>query len=576
MRRPEVRWTRDFERIANLPRRTFTATDAEAWAEVLTAELRCAGSPAGTALLKWQGLALAEALDNNGALLGLPVGTGKTLIAELLPVVMRAHRAVLIVPTPGLRDKTIADRRAMLGVWRIANPPPRIFTLKELCLKQNEKLIDDFAPDLIVIDEADDLSNAGASVARRIDRYVLANPHVRVVCMTGTLMRNSIMGFWHLCMWALRERAPMPLKQGEAETWANVIDNKIRNPLSRTDPGPLGGDTMEARAWFAARLRDTPGVVIVDEDSAAHIPLTVNVRLAKECAELNKHFDRFVLEQENPAGISVSDPLSRWRIDAQLGAGYFEYWDPPPPEEWRVARRNLARFVRQTIERAASWSRPVDTESQVLSRFADDPIVEAWFAIKDVYDPKLHTRTAWVSSATIETAVAWFRESTAPGIVWCGGVPFAEALTAATRLPYYGEKGRDQQGRALHSAPVENIICSWNANKKGFNLQPWRRMLIVQPPQSAKWLEQIFGRPHRQGQTQPVTIDVLATSGGILDGFETSLSEARASKDISSLTQKIMRATINRARPCKTEANSYRWATRRKDKGKAFTISFGA
>jgi hypothetical protein len=105
-------------------------------------------------------------------------------------------------------------------------------------------------------------------------------------------------------------------------------------------------------------------------------------------------------------------------------------------------------------------------------------------------------------------------------------------------------------------------VASWNANKKGFNLQPWPYQLVAMPPQSAKWLEQIFGRSHRRGQTEPVTVDVLATSGGTLDLFEAALSEAETVRDRDSLSQKILRAKIVRAKPRIAGGNDYRWATR--------------
>src|SRR5690348_3083142 len=102
----EVRHTIDFDRIVALPRRRLSERAAVAWAHVLTNEYRL---PGGTmALLPWQGFALAEAAENDGALLVLPVGFGKTLISFLAPTVMNAARPILIVPA-ALREKTFAD-----------------------------------------------------------------------------------------------------------------------------------------------------------------------------------------------------------------------------------------------------------------------------------------------------------------------------------------------------------------------------------------------------------------------------------------------------------------------------------
>jgi hypothetical protein len=174
------------------------------------------------------------------------------------------------------------------------------------------------------------------------------------------------------------------------------------------------------------------------------------------------------------------------------------------------------------------------------------------------------TEGVWLSSSTVESALAWLRESDEPGIVWSGVTEFGEAFATAARLPYYGPKGRERMsGRGLHVAdPGSSLVASWHANKKGFNLQAWKRMLITHPPQSAKYIEQIIGRSHRQGQSSPVVVDVLATSGGTLDLFETAISEATRVRVRDAMTQKILRADVQRATPRLTERNRYRWGRR--------------
>jgi hypothetical protein len=84
----------------------------------------------------------------------------------------------------------------------------------------------------------------------------------------------------------------------------------------------------------------------------------------------------------------------------------------------------------------------------------------------------------------------------------------------------------------------------------------------VYPPQSAKYLEQVFGRSHRAGQTEAVTVDMLATSGGTLDAFEAAISEATCVRDRDAMTQKILRAEVVRAIPRITDSNRFRWARR--------------
>jgi hypothetical protein len=148
--------------------------------------------------------------------------------------------------------------------------------------------------------------------------------------------------------------------------------------------------------------------------------------------------------------------------------------------------------------------------------------------------------------------------------VWSGVTEFGEAFATAARLPYYGPEGKERMsGRGLHVAdPRASLVSSWHANMSGFNLQAWRRHLVVHPPQSAKWLEQIFGRAHRAYQDRPVVYDILATSGGTLDLFETAISEATRVRVRDAMTQKILRADVQRATPRLTERNRYRWGRR--------------
>jgi len=542
----------DVDRVRQLPRRAYSERDGQAWAAVLTPYYARPG--ADVALRPVQGFALAEAAELGGGFFALPVGQGKTLLTYLLPKALEATRALIVVPA-SLRNKTRADFCALERHWTPPRSSYQIISRDEV--SRDPKLLETFAPDAIIIDEADDLSNPSAGATLRFDRYVVAHPDVRVVAMTGTPARKSILNYWHLLCWTLGDGAPVPLVEGEARMWAAVLDEG-GPAYRRPRPGPLGATLGEAREWYRRRLAETPGVLIVDEDSCDQ-PLTLRTRYAREDSATDAQFERFLVEQENLGGIPVSDPLSRWLLDAQLGLGLYTYWDPPPPERWRSARRNVARFVRDRVARSQRTSRPLDTEGQVLARYADDPIVREWLAVKPTFAGT--TAVEWFSAAALASVEDWLEElGDERGVVWCGCVPFAERLAERTRLEYYSRGGRSAGGAELHEADgTRHLIASWNANKKGFNLQAWRRALVVMPPQSAKWLEQTFGRHHRAGQTRPVEVDVLLTSGGTLDAFRSAYREARFVRSTVALTQKILRARIEgAAKP----SDSSRWATR--------------
>ena len=547
-----VRNTDELARIRALPRRTIDRETAEQWA---VEDTPLYALTPDVALRPWQAAALREAQACGGAWLALPVGTGKTLISRLLPSAMQSKRTLLIVPA-SLKAKTYADFTAYFGAWKLPPCPLVVESRERLATTASARYLEQLKPDLIVIDEADDLANPRSSVARRIDRYVRSHD-VRVVAMSGTPARKSILNYWHLLAWCLGDNAPIPLVHEEAVTWSLALDDRAGGPGAL--PGALGSSRRAARAWYRSRLVSTPGVLVVDEDSCS-APLTVRVRLAREDDVLDAAFERFLTLQESPGGIPVSDPLSCWLLDAQLGLGLYSIWNPAPPEEWRAARRAVAAFVRERIDASTRSLDPLDTEAQVLRRYADHPIVREWLRVKPTFDGS--TETHWISRSTLDSVHDWLRElGDTPGIVWCGSVAFGEALAKEAGLAYYGQKGATKAGAALHHAPTErSLVASWNANKKGFNLQAWSRQLVVMPPQSAKWYEQIFGRSHRSGQHDHVVVDVLATSGGTLDTFEAAMREARMVRDTVALTQKVLRAEVVRAKPRRTTTNEFRWA----------------
>lgn len=596
-RAKSVRNTPELARIRDLPVRALTKAKAARAAARWTSELAVAGR--GAELRPWQGQVLDDVVRVGGCVGWLPVGQGKTLPAELVPVVLAeqaaearrviakhegrkraglAYRAVLCIPA-SLKEKTFADRRSYAGKWRLASPPARIVTLHELAREANAGLLEWLDPEVLVVDESDELANWDASATQRIHRFVKAKrargeaaglpwPHgLWVVAMTGTPTRRSILGYWHILVWCLGPGCPMPVTRSEAESWALALDDAAPRMGFRPNPGPLGSTLDKARARYLDRLRATPGMVMVDEDSAADVPLTIKVELAPECDELDAAFDELRLYWTSPSGEPVSDPLSLARIDGDLGCGVVRYWKPPPPPEWLDARRELAAFIRKRISETRHAAEPLDTDAQVIRRHKGHPIVAEWLRVRRTFDPRKATRTRWISDVTLRWAVRWIRKQErlgrGPVVVWCGGVEFGTRLAKLAGLPYYSRKGKEiNTGRDLHAADVrKSMVCSWHANKRGFNLQAWRTHAIVQPPQSAKYLEQIFGRSHRAGQTEPVRCTVLATSGGTLDAFAAAIGEARFAKQTAFSTQKILKARIKQPT---TPPDTLRWAVKRK------------
>lgn len=613
-----IRNSADLQRILSLPRRTLRKSTAAKHAAKWTSALALRR---GAELRPWQGQGLHEVVTVGGLLGQLPVGQGKTLPCELIPVALAEKaaaarvaiarhegkptrglvaRSVLIAPS-GLENKTYADRRSFAGVWRTASPPPRFTSRESLQGEANAYLLSTIDPEILLIDEADELANWKASTPTRIDRFVNAKrargkaaglpwPHgLWVIALTGTLTRNSILGYWHILRWCLGDMAPVPASRAEAETWALALDNKNPRDGLRPLPGPLGRTLGEARAWYLDRLEHTPGVLLIDEDSAVGpdgkpIPLTVRFKVAPPCPKIDEAFEVLRTQWESPSGEPVSDALSMLRIEGQAGCGVYTYWKPPPPQAWIEARQEVAKYIRKRIADTRHSRKPLDTDAQVIRQHPDASYyckerkrtvypVREWLAVRKRFDPLKAARVKWLSDVTLRRVAKWIASHASRGrvcVVWSGSVEFGVRLAELARVPYYGREGKEiNTGRDLHNAdPRKSMVCSWHANKRGFNLQDWREHAIVYPPPSAKYLEQIFGRPHRSPKPgvklhlTPVRFTVFLTSGGTLDAFRKAVSEARFAKDTAKSTQKILKAEIEDPPEL---PDGLRWVTRDED-----------
>jgi hypothetical protein len=169
MPRPSVQHTVDFNRVRDLPRRVLNESDADAWAEVFTDQLRAKGSKA--VLRRWQGQCFAEAVENLGGFYVLPVGFGKTILSYELGHVLHGKRVLLILPANMIKSgKTANDFRSYVGQWQTPNPPPWPVSTAWLALDANADFLETFQPDVIIIDESDELANFGSATAQRLDR----------------------------------------------------------------------------------------------------------------------------------------------------------------------------------------------------------------------------------------------------------------------------------------------------------------------------------------------------------------------------------------------------------------------
>lgn len=541
----------DFERIKNLPRRAVQ--DVETLVREMTLALR---EPGGTMWLRpLQAMALYELMTEGGLFAPLPVGTGKTLLCFLAPVVLGVTRSIGLVPA-SLLDKSEKEREQLSRHWKI-DRSLHLCSYESLGRVAASTFLDNKVPELIVADEVHRLKNPKAACTRRVMRYFREHPETRFVAMSGTVIKNSLLNFAPLlrkCLGA--SKAPIPQSEGELSDWADCLDERV-NPLNRVRPGVLpelapdvqgDDDLSRARRAFHNRLVSTPGVIC----AAGSEQVTCSIYIRGQKYEVNEttgaNFKTLRELWETPDGWALSEAVDVWRHARELAVGLHYVWNPRPPDEWLSARRAWAAFVRETISNGQTY----DSELQVANACIDgqlpDDEFRAWQEIRPSF--VVNQEAIWHDDSVLKICEAWLEKGA--GICWVGHTFFGRELARRTGLPYFGQSGEDADGNSLvdmalkidrGEAKAGPIIASIAANGTGKNLQAWSRNLVVSCPTGADVWEQLVGRTHRPGQTaDEVTVDLLVGCVEHTDAWARAQGEARMAGDMLGTPQKILLA----------------------------------
>jgi len=527
----------DFIRIEGLPRRKWNIEpQISTIRKVLTDELK---TDSGTLeLWKIQAAALYDIIHHDGAFLPIGVGRGKAFISLLAPVVLEAERPILFVPAQ-LRDQTNKQVLPLMKAnWKL-NPKLRIVGYSELSLEKNSKMLEEYQPDLIVLDECHRVKNKKAGRTRRLVRWFNKHPETKCVAMSGTISKRSIKDFAHIIEWCLQDRAPIPKNWVELSEWADAIDEKVP-PEKRVGPGALrrlckNGENV--RQGFQRRLTETPGVVASKENELG-VALNLHRTDGPDIPDVvYSELLKMRTNWETPNGDLITEAVDLWRHMRELALGFWSMWDPPAPADWLIARREWKSLVRDVLK---TNRRGLDTELQVWNDFRrkapDDPVWAEWNEIKDTFKP--NSVPVWLDPFAIKFCSKWLKK---PGICWTEHVPFALKLAEYSGVPYFGA------GDSRISECTEpSIIASRPAHGEGKNLQAYSRNLVVAPLSSGERWEQMLGRTHRAGQTaDEVTCEIFLHIDELMSSFDQARSDARYLEDTYGNRQKLNYATIS-------------------------------
>ncbi|MFA6167920.1 MAG: hypothetical protein WC700_14965 [Gemmatimonadaceae bacterium] len=546
----------------------------------LTDELR---TPMGKMrLLPVQNAALWWARETGGLAAPAGVGSGKSLLSYLLPILLNKKRPLLMVPAH-LVEKTRREMRALRLHWKIPDPYP-VLSYSRIQIPSGADLLDDLRPDLIVADEAHYLKIKASARTKRFIRYMDKHPECAFCPLSGTFTLRSLADYAHLMRFALGDGSPVPLKDHVVEEYDQVFGaasdqrtawvrfnmgrgprppsaedlGKIGrryvtwagNPPAREiyadDPEGLQADPCGYRAAFRARLVSTPGVVSTRKASCdasivmvRHNPAVPDaVRAA--LVQLESTWTRPDGEELLPDGKpgrehEFENAMHLSECRSQMAAGFYYRWDWPggvPDVEWIGRKAAWHRALRAFLKEhdRSGYDSPF-----MLARAANqrDPFVEElwapwvdWCEVKGRPAPPVVA--VWIDEFLMREAVALATKENA--VIWYNHSEVGRKLAEISGFAWFGP-GKQASAQLVQLAETVldgtrkpmPIVCSARAHREGKNLQGWERFVWCELPTTGNDMEQIIGRFHRQGQqADEVRIDWFGHAECFVERLDTA------------------------------------------------------
>jgi hypothetical protein len=511
----------EFLRIAGLPRRSQDVDNAlEQLAEQVTLAYK---TPLGTAKFRVrQAFVLREFHDYGGAVGALPAGYGKTLISYMAPRVVEAERPLIMVPAP-LVKKTVEDE---LPFWmqhfRVARNL-RVESYSKLSHADGENFLFDINPDMIVLDEAQNLRDPNTSRTRRYLRFMRERPHVRVLVLSASITSTSVKDYAHLFQFTHgRERSPLPTHYNTLSIWADALDADV--PIERRiAPGALEElcrPGEHVREGFRRRLLETPGVIASTQTAFESGPAPAlnitDMPVPSVPPAITEAFRVMRTEFVTPSGEEVVDGKAQWRHANTLSFGYYMRWVWPggqPDHEWLNKRKDWNSKAREAIVKSGRGGLPSWDSEGVVRRACENAsavvidvfpeLLEAyaaWMGVRDRYGPTgPPTEAVWFTYDMLEIVAQQVQAVSqyGPTIAWVRSPSMGELLARRLGWVYFGAGA---EGIEQHRS---SCVASVKAHGTGRNLQYFNKaVFIARPYNGADW-EQVVCREWRPGQLSP-------------------------------------------------------------------------
>jgi hypothetical protein len=446
----------------------------------------------------WQ-LQAAEDYERLGGLfIGLDPGAGKSY--ALSRIAARCRRALVVAPAAAVRQ-TMAQFRSY-GVdcyeakdQRGAPAPGAVAFASYTWLTRAEQadFFERFAPTDVLMDEFHEARGLANSARKRLERYLVAEPAVRVAVSTASPMSGRLHDFAFGLRWALRAgvRGLVP----SLTSGLDALDARL-------------AASADARAEFRRRLEATPGVYL-DVGDVGRYQGEVVLRVVRREPAL-------VLPDswETPSGFLVESAAHAAEVERQLAWGYYHDVDPRPSEAYVEARRAWGGVVRRVVGQGLC-----DTEYQV--RALRPEAYALWAEAQRAEGPLAEARAVWAvttgpaSVGHVLTNMLYEplqprMSGVRPTLVWAHHQALQEEVSRVRAAPLFREGARAETGEYLPDYRGQLAVASIEACHQSLNLQHFSHNLVLEPPADPEVWKQLIGRTARQGQTAPrVTCDVV-------------------------------------------------------------------
>jgi hypothetical protein len=440
----------------------------------------------------WQ-LAAAEDFDRlGGVFIGLDPGAGKSY--ALSRIAARSRRPLVVAPATAVRQ-TMAQFREYGVESHLAKdyygPGCAFASYTWLTGAKQEDFFERFRPQEILLDEFHMVRGLSNSARKRLERYLVANPAVRVAVSTASPMSGALTDFAFGLRWALRAGVAglVPALRSGVE----ALDARLQY-----DPA--------ARAAFRARLEATPGVYLDVGDVGRYLG-AVDLRVVRQPPAL-------VLPDtwETPSGFLIESAAHAAVVEKQLAWGWYYDTDPRPSDAYVAARRTWGGHVRRVIDQGLA-----DTEYQVralrpeayavwaAAEAAEGPLAEpvpVWGGVPSYSDGENYARAVHGLLSTAEGR---------PTLIWAESRALQDQVAYQLDALRFREGGRTaSQGVYLPDYRGPRAVASIDACFQSLNLQHFSHNLVLEPPSDPEVWKQLIGRTARQGQLAPrVTCDVV-------------------------------------------------------------------